>query len=509
MPDIFEGIKKMSDEDIKIQIALFENVNLLNAAKETGTRVIGSLAGLANSFAETLGRKTAFEYEVTRVSDRVRDAMSGMAGKDRIQLMYELKNQIALKCGLPAEQLEELSDRRLSFLMLSEAAKSYHIQKYATPANKIEALSIQYKELFLNSLHNRLVKQDKQQAAQCDQQIQLRLNAVSMETKRELQQALLPKEFSGKGIGRILRLERGTKYLSETITYLGTGCFDEIQCHVETVLHALRSLKKVSRVLLAELVFKAHAAYGESFTINKDLLPSYIPADKAPDYNREEKAFRMLMQQRITAKEQLEQCEQALARQDDQIAQAQEKLSLEQREYDEAQMAFMGLESRKEQYVSGQRPESETRTYYSEVNEAKRNLDRMEAARDKQQRRVSDLTEQKKKLVTECNTARLNFEVIKHKSDEQVHVLADAIRRQWQAYYFGFTFENEVFEQTAVDFTAQERLDIEELLKEIHDSKEPQAYESAPDKIYGCTSGGKNFVITMTLMCVRKIERMR
>lgn len=509
MPDIFEGIQKMSDEDIKIQIALFENVNILNAVKETGTRMMEGLAGLANSFAETLGRRTSLEYEVTRVSDRVRDAVGRMAGKDRIQLMYELKNQIALKCKIPAEQLEELSDTRLSFLILSEAAKSYHIQKYATPANKIEEISIQYKELFLNSLHSRLVKQDKQQAERCDRQIQQRLNAVSMETKRELQQALLPKEFSGKGIGRILRLERGTKYLSETITYLGTGCFDEVQCHVETVFHSLRGLKKVSCVLLAELAWKAHAAYGGKFTVNKALLPSYIPADKIADYNRTEKEFRLLMQQRIAAKEQLEKCEQALDGQDEQISQAQEKFSLEQREYDEAQLIFMGLESRKEQYVSGQRPESETKSYYGQVNEAKRHLDRAQAALEKQQRRVTDLMEQKSKLVTEGNTARLNYEVVKHKSEEQVQALANAIMRQWQAYYFIFTFEKEVFEQTAVDFTAQERLDIEELLKEMHDSKEPQAYESAPGMIYGCTSGGKNFVITMESMCVRKIERMR
>ena len=36
MPNIFDGIRKMSDEDVRLEIALITQTNLLNAAKETG-----------------------------------------------------------------------------------------------------------------------------------------------------------------------------------------------------------------------------------------------------------------------------------------------------------------------------------------------------------------------------------------------------------------------------------------------------------------------------------------
>ena len=48
-------------------------------------------------------------------------------------------------------------------------------------------------------------------------------------------------------------------------------------------------------------------------------------------------------------------------------------------DYDELQMKFMGLESRKDEYMNRTRTENETKDYYSEVNETKRRLDRAQA----------------------------------------------------------------------------------------------------------------------------------
>lgn len=68
-----------------------------------------------------------------------------------------------------------------------------------------------------------------------------------MEIKRELQKALLPKEFSGRGIGKILRLERGTKYLERTVDIIGADCFDMTEVNIETAFAAVRGLKRISQ----------------------------------------------------------------------------------------------------------------------------------------------------------------------------------------------------------------------------------------------------------------------
>lgn len=105
-------------------------------------------------------------------------------------------------------------------------------------------------------LHTRLQKQGKEEVIHTDQKIQDAMNAVSLDTKRQLQSALMPKEFSGRCIGRILRLERSTKYLSYTVTFLGYGCFDEVLSNVSAVFSAMRAFKRISRVLFAQMIWK-------------------------------------------------------------------------------------------------------------------------------------------------------------------------------------------------------------------------------------------------------------
>ena len=48
MPNIFDGIRKMSDEDVRLEIALITQTNLHHAAKETGNKLVNSLADSAN-----------------------------------------------------------------------------------------------------------------------------------------------------------------------------------------------------------------------------------------------------------------------------------------------------------------------------------------------------------------------------------------------------------------------------------------------------------------------------
>ena len=66
-------------------------------------------------------------------------------------------------------------------------------------------------------------------------------------------------------------------------------------------------------------------------------------------------------------------------------------------------MKFMGLESRKDEYINGTRPENETKDYYSEVNETKRRLDRAQAQLSK----AGQNTAKKKKSAAGQNPKRI------------------------------------------------------------------------------------------------------
>ena len=49
MSDIISEISRISEDELRMQIALIDNVNISNAVKETGYRLVNVLADVANS----------------------------------------------------------------------------------------------------------------------------------------------------------------------------------------------------------------------------------------------------------------------------------------------------------------------------------------------------------------------------------------------------------------------------------------------------------------------------
>ena len=67
MADIISEMDNMTDDEIRMQIALIDNVNIPNAVKETGHRLINVLADVANAFTESIGIKNSIDYEIKKV----------------------------------------------------------------------------------------------------------------------------------------------------------------------------------------------------------------------------------------------------------------------------------------------------------------------------------------------------------------------------------------------------------------------------------------------------------
>ena len=61
MSDIISEISRISEDELRMQIALIDNVNISNAVKETGYRLVTVLADVANSFTPSRGRQTSIE----------------------------------------------------------------------------------------------------------------------------------------------------------------------------------------------------------------------------------------------------------------------------------------------------------------------------------------------------------------------------------------------------------------------------------------------------------------
>lgn len=501
MANIFDGIDKMTDNQLRIETALFSQVTLSNAAIETGNRVLGGVVDMANSIVKSLGGKQSWEYDVVRVSDMVNSAYERLLDKDREWLLEELCRLIEQKLGInkgtvqsnagsdsaqtdadnlkqpeTAEAKKSYFDKneyseKLSIMITNEAAVTYGLEKYDTPANKIEKISIEYNKAYLQAIHNILCRQTPEEAAKTNLRLQKRLDLVDIEAKRDLQRKIMPKEFSGTGIGRVLRLERGIKNLTYVVEILGGECFGDIQTHVATVLASVRALRRPSRVLLAQLVWQAKQCYGAKFTIDRTLLPSYIPEAINAEQETDEKNLRQQLAVMSELEKKQEKCAEAVRKNEEQKNQAEEKLEKLLEDFEKRQKEFEKLEADKERYVSGRMPEADTKRYYRNVNDITRQMSGAEENVKKQKARIKELYEKGDRLSEEFYAAEKKTMENRAVISEKIELLAREIKNKWRAYYFRFEFADDVFEKIAEDFWRSERLNIEEFLKEIHDSR--------------------------------------
>jgi DNA repair exonuclease SbcCD ATPase subunit len=294
------------------------------------------------------------------------------------------------------------------------------------------------------------------------------------------------------------------------VTYLGFDCFDYVTSNVTTVFSALKNFKRTGRALLAQLVWSARRAYQGSFAVSEKILPSYLTQEKRQELLIGEQEFQAVLNGRVQAQDRLNVCEKELKISREKEEDCRQKQDLLKREYEEWQMKFMGLESRKDDYINNRKTEDEKKNYYSEVNETKRQLDKAQADFERIDRQLAELQQKIERQDSERNVALLNFEVVKSKTDDEVKKRTVKLKNTWQAFYFRFAFAEDVFEQLVVNFTSDNILSIERLLKEMHDSKDIAAFAYEKNEENATTychmRSGKNAVIVYNKTYIVRIS---
>ena len=201
MSDIISEISRISEDELRMQIALIDNVNISNAVKETGYRLVNVLADVANSFTQSIGIKNSIDYEVKKVSDLVREDCLRYKALDREKLEKMLYERLEVMCPeIEGDMKDKEVKEQMSRYIIDEAASAYGINKYMSPAHKIEEISIRYNNAFLNNIMNQIRNLTAVQKKSYAEQVGRKLGVASMETKREVQKSLMPEKFNGEGI---------------------------------------------------------------------------------------------------------------------------------------------------------------------------------------------------------------------------------------------------------------------------------------------------------------------
>ncbi|MDO5402375.1 MAG: hypothetical protein Q4F11_02950 [Eubacteriales bacterium] len=513
MVNLFDEINKFTDDELRLQTALFENATLSNAVKETGFRFMGGIKELANAFTESLGGKAVLEYDVKKMSDMVREGCLELKIKDRGSLISQLK-QIIVKAAreLSAAGLgDDESDIRLTKVITDEAAKVFSIEKYKPVANKMDEIIIEYNNAFLKTLHSQLIKEDAKQAAVSDKLIQSRMNAVSMDTKRQLQQQLRPVEFNGTGVGRVLRGERGTKNLEIVLRLLGREAFDTAGAEVWTILMAMKGLKRPGRMQLARIIWVAGEHAAAKYAVSREELPGYIPAKQKAAFLQSEQEFKDMMLAQNKRIKKLEQTGQELERQRAQQQKDEERFKECEQRLELQKDKFSELESKKQEYYEGRKSDVESKAYYASVNETKRNLDQAETEYYKLKERLKKQEEKTEETSRENDSLQKDFDCARLVLMETAGQRIKRLKSSWNTYFYKFKFSDEAVSYVAINLTREEQLNIESRLKELHEAQNPADYKDgqAEDRIifYCFTAQGKAAVIELKDRMILNISK--
>lgn len=472
MADIISEIDNMTDDEIRMQIALIDNVNIPNAVKETGHRLINVLADVANAFTESIGIKNSIDYEIKKVSDLVRDDTLKYKAVDRTQLKKMLWDRLCLMTpAIPKDEDNQKSTFEIvSKSIIDEAASVYMVNKYMSPAHKIEEISIRYNNAFLSNIMSQLRNLDALQKKEYAEQIGRRLGMASMDVKRQVQKTLMPEKFNGEGIIDALKKQRSTAKLEAVIKLLGFEAFKTPEAEIKTFYQALKSMTRISKMQAVRYVWKISKSGDKKFYVPVDLMPSYIPADEKAAADEAEKEYMLMCQQVDKAGKELDRCikdeENKLSRLND----ITEKYEAATSKYDEIQGEFQKLEDVKDDYIKNRKTEDESKRYYADVNETKRELDRNREDCEKKKKKLHDIEREYEESKRKTEEKRENASNLENIVKEQTLSRAKALKLKWCAFFFKFTFEDEVFESAVRQFNREELRNIEETLKEAHDS---------------------------------------
>jgi ABC-type multidrug transport system ATPase subunit len=302
------------------------------------------------------------------------------------------------------------------------------------------------------------------------EQVGRKLGVASMETKREVQKSLMPEKFNGEGIIDVLGRQRSTTKLEAAIRLLGEDAFWSTEAQVKTMYQAVRNMTRISKLQAAGYIWKVSHANDIKFYAPSDLMPSYIAADKKKAADDKDREYRVMCTQVEKARKELEKCEKDVSVKTDRMTEAQKKYDAAVDRLNIAQNDFAKLEDVKDDYINNRKTEDESKRYYAQVNDTKREMDRSLDDSDRKKKRLQETEKELKLACEKAEERKIYLESVQKTADEETKKRAKELKIKWTAFFFKYSFDDEVFESAVSIFSREELRYIEETLKEAHDS---------------------------------------
>lgn len=468
MPNIFDGLRQISDNDMIEQIALLETINITNISKPVIQKAKKKTISIINFLGNKFGKGNMLEEpEVKEIWTLIDEKKEELIDCTRDQLEERFFEVLKDKCK---DDGENKSEDALSIEVIEEAAKLYKLYKNSTPSQKADTIYLKYNEKIKGKAMEFINEQPFVDLQETTEDIEEIIKNMEKDQKKELLQSV----------------------------------------DVEK-LTLLNVWKKVDRQHFSRIVWMAVKYLGGTLTPKEEILPSFIDREKDTEIIEREEELKRSQEELSNLKSEMEVCQDKITSIENNLDKENRILNKAVKDKNNAEVDIIDLEKMssnletlkksKEDKLSEIKGQMEkvaleelevlmedfkvVKFHIVDINN-KISDTRLELSYKKQL--IEDnikLIESKEKAIKEIV---VDFQQLKIDTDKlitaynqkklEVHKKEDIKRNEifqkWSQFfnYFIFEFNNL---RNVVNFSRKELLQIEEVLYELHFIKDPIA----------------------------------
>ena len=266
MPNIFDGLRQISDNDIIEQIALLEAMNITNISKPILQKAKKKTISIINFLGSKLGKNTMIEEpEVKELWTLIDEKKEELIECTREELEERLFNILREKTKSGSENE---SEDALSVEIIEESAKLYKLYKNSTPGQKANTIYLKYNEKLKGKAKEYINDQPFVDLQETTEDIEEIIKNMDEDQKKEFLQSVDVEKFT-----------------------------------------LLNVWKKVDRQHFSRLIWMSVKAYGGEFTPKEELLPSFIDSEKDVEIIEREEDLRKSQEELLKLKNEMELCQ--------------------------------------------------------------------------------------------------------------------------------------------------------------------------------------------------------
>ncbi|ABR34122.1 MULTISPECIES: hypothetical protein [Clostridium] len=468
MPNIFDGLRKISDNDIIEQIALLETMNVTNISKPIIQKAKKRTISIINFIGSKIGKNRVLEEpEVKEIWALVDEKKEELEKCTRNELNERLFNILSEKAN---DDLESATEDEVSIEVIEEAAKLYKVHKNLTPNHKADIIYSKYNEKLSGKAKEYINGQAFVDLQETTKDIEEIISSMDEEQKREFTQSV-----------DVAKL-----------TFLNVW-------------------KKLDRQHFIRLIWLCVKAYGGRFTVKEEELPSFVTSEEEVEAFKREEELKKSQEELLKLKKQIELCKDKINSIENSLEKEKRLLKNAIRSRDKAEEDIIDLgkihiklTSVKKSYED-ELKEIKVKMENAPLEELDSLMEEFKVVKFEEidvNNKISDINIKatyKKELIDDnVKAISIKEESIKNIGmefqhlKEEAHNLVDAynkmksdvrnkeeekkseIFKKWSHFFNKFTFNFDNL-GNVVSFTRSELLKIEQCLHELHFTNDPMA----------------------------------